>query len=139
MALALDDRPTRAAPGRRHLRAVPAGGRRSVVVCRLHPARVYHRRRVAVAAAVAAVVAVVLGLGLGSGGAPPALRDAPGAGVAPATVVVGPGETLWEHVVPYTPAGAHPMAYIVEVAAYNDIDPRAVPPGTVLRLPPVRP
>lgn len=125
----------------RHLRPVPAttAGPLRAPARRPHPAAVYRRRRVAVAAAAVAVLTVVA-VGLAVGRAPAALRDAPGGGTAPApTVVVGPGETLWQVVVPHAPAGAHPMAYVVEVAAYNDIDPRAVPAGTVLRLPAVRP
>lgn len=101
------------------------------------PARVYHRRRAAVAAAVATIV-VVLVVGLMSGGAPPALRDVPASGPV-ATVVVGPGDTLWELLAPHAPAGAHPTAYVLEVAAFNGVDPRTVTPGTVLRLPAVQP
>lgn len=115
----------RASPTVRHDRqAVPAGVYR-------------RRRRVAVALAVVAVLTLVTaaaaaGAALGGGHAP-AVPSAAGAEVV--TVVVGPGETLWDLVRPHTPAGADAGGYVAAVAADNDLDPRALTPGTVVRLP----
>ncbi|MEX0657798.1 MAG: hypothetical protein WD080_01560 [Egibacteraceae bacterium] len=113
----------------------PGAGRRAPRTNGTH--RALRRRRVAAGFAVAVVVGVV---GMASGGAPTALRTDPAAGTAPpVTVVVQPGDTLWTVVADHVPPGADPMAYAVEVAAYNSLDPLAVPAGTVVRLPPVRP
>lgn len=130
-------RPARPSSTRAHLRLVADGERPGGPGPRGLPAPVYRRRRMAVAAVAVAVVAVVA-VGTGAGDAPPALRDVAATG-PPTTLVVGPDDTVWDLVAPHVPDGAHPMAYVIEVAAYNDVDPRAVPPGTVLRLPPVGP
>lgn len=129
------DRPRRPVPA--GVRAVPAVPRGGGPGARRRSDRVLRRRRVAAGVAVAVVVGMV---GMASGGAPSALRTDPvAATVPPATVVVQAGDTLWAVVAPHVPPGAHPMAYAVEVAAYNNLDPLAVPAGTVVRLPPVRP
>lgn len=125
-------------------RPVPAGARRAPAMQRREQpgaGRRAHRalrgRRAAAGFAVAVAVGMV---GMASGGAPSPLRTDPAAGTAPpATVVVQAGDTLWAVVADHAPAGADPMAYAVEVAAYNNLDPLAVPAGTVVRLPPVRP
>lgn len=106
------------------------------------PAGVYRRRRlvaVAVAVAVATVVVLVMAAAMIVPGAPAAPSAQPataGSAAEPVTVVVAPGETLWDIAAPYAPAGTEPMAYVVQIAAYNGVDPRAVQPGTVLQLPP---
>lgn len=53
----------------------------------------------------------------------------------PAYVVVADGDTLWDLVAPYAPAGVDPAVYVAEVAAAGGHDPRALVPGTVVRLP----
>jgi LysM repeat protein len=57
------------------------------------------------------------------------------AGVVEATVVVAPGQTVWDIATDYVPEGQHPQAYVAEVLRYNALDAAAVAPGTVLRLP----
>lgn len=99
------------------------------------PAAVYRRRR-AVVAAVVILTAVAMGMAVASATGALVGQAPPPAGAAePVTIVVGPGDTVWDLAAPHAPAGADAMAYVVEVAAFNDVDPRAVRPGTVLRLP----
>lgn len=90
---------------------------------------VYHRRQAMVAvvalAVAVAVVVTVAGTGQSSDSAP----------AAPAVVVVEAGDTLWDLALPHVPAGVHPTAFMARVAADNDVDPRHLEPGTVLRLP----
>ncbi|GEM_PF-4354021 len=50
-------------------------------------------------------------------------------------VVVAPGETMWELVLPHAPAGADPHAFVAEVAARNGVDPGRLEPGMALRVP----
>ena len=57
------------------------------------------------------------------------------ASVMTATVVVGPGDTVWDIARDYTPAGVAPQAYVAQVLRYNDVDATAIQPGTVLQLP----
>ena len=52
-----------------------------------------------------------------------------------ATVVVGPGETVWDIAVEYLPEGTMPQVYVADILRHNDIDPAAVAPGAVLQLP----
>lgn len=114
----------------------PASERRPRCVPRL-PASVYRRRRV-VAAAVVVVAGVAVALALASATGAPAgqtARPAPGAPAETVSIVVGPGDTIVDLAAPHAPAGTDTMAYAREVAAFNDVDPRAVRPGTVLRLP----
>lgn len=75
------------------------------------------------------VLSSVAALG-GSGGA-----VAGSQGDAEITVVVGPGETLWDLVLPYAPAGADAQAWVAEVVTLNGVDARRLPPGAVLRVP----
>lgn len=102
--------------------------RTAPVLCRRRP-NVMLRRRIAGLIVVALVALTVSGLW--------AMRSeaAPEGALVEATVVVGPGDTVWELAKPYTPAGEHPQAYVAEVLRYNDLDAAAVLPGTVLRLP----
>lgn len=121
-----------AQPSRHHGRAVarPAGrhGRGSGprYATRGRSSAAIRRRR---SAAVAALVAVTVG-GL-------ALRSdaAPATAPAPVTVVVAPGDTVWDLALAHLPPGSSPHAYVAEVLARNDVDAAAVRPGTVLRLP----
>jgi nucleoid-associated protein YgaU len=57
------------------------------------------------------------------------------ASVVTATVVVGPGDTVWDIARPYAPAGVAPQAYVAQVLRYNDVQATAIQPGTVLQLP----
>lgn len=102
---------------------------------------VYRRRRVVVVTlAVVALVALTIAVRPpalpGAPAAPSAQSVATGSAAEPITVVVAPGETLWDIAAPHAPAGTEPMAYVVQIAAHNGVDPRAVQPGTVLQLPP---
>lgn len=89
---------------------------------------VYLRRRIAAVLTIAALAVAISGLW--------ALRShaASDAGVA-ATVVVGPGETVWDIAMDYLPEGQRPQVYVAEILRANDVDPAAVVPGAVLQLP----
>lgn len=84
------------------------------------------------AAAVAIAVAAWAGLTLSS-------SDAAELGVsqeqADVVVVVGEGDTLWDLVLPYAPAGADAHEWVARVAAANDVEPLGLRPGDVLRVP----
>lgn len=86
------------------------------------------RRRIAAALT---VVALILALGVTWAMRSEAAPD----GIVEATVVVGPGETVWDIATQYVPDGTHPQAYVAEVLRTNDLDAGSVQPGTVLRLP----
>lgn len=93
---------------------------------------VYRRRRVVAAlvalaagAAIVALVAAVTEEG----------PSHPSPSAEPVVVVVSPGDTLWDLALPHLPAGAHPTSYVAGIAADNEVDPRYLEPGTVLRLP----
>lgn len=103
---------TRPADGR------PAARRRTVVV----------RRRLV---ALVTIAGLVLALGVTWAMRSEAAPD----GVAEATVVVAPGETVWDIATQYVPDGVHPQAYVAHVLRYNDVEASAVLPGTALRLP----
>jgi len=102
----------------RRARARAARARRAVLL----------RRRVAVAGAVVAVVAGLVAL---AGPPGPAVASRPG---APAQVVVGPGDTLWELAGRYAPRGIDPRAYVDALARLNHL-PAGVQAGQRLRLP----
>jgi len=53
----------------------------------------------------------------------------------PLTIVVGPGDTLWDLARAYAPRRQDPMAYLAEVIALNDVKATTLRPGMVLRLP----
>ena len=86
------------------------------------------RRRIAAALT---VIALILALGVTWAMRSEAAPD----GIVEATVVVAPGETVWDIATQYVPDGTHPQAYVAEVLRANDLDAGAVQPGTVLRLP----
>lgn len=93
---------------------------------------VYRRRRVAAALVALAAVAVVVAVAAAvTEGGP----SHPSPSAEPVVVVVGPGDTLWDLALPHLPAGAHPTSYVAGIAADNEVDPRYLEPGTVLRLP----
>jgi hypothetical protein len=52
-----------------------------------------------------------------------------------ATVVVGPGDTIWDIAEEYLPAGQSTHAYVARVLRHNGVDAAAVRPGAVLQLP----
>ena len=136
-------RPVRSAAPARHMRSARAAARpvarsarpvaRPTRTARVAPARrrpnVALRRRIAAVLTVAVVVLAIC--------AAWAMRSyaSPEGGVVEATVVVAPGETVWDIAYDYAPQGQHPQAYIAEVLRYNGVDAGAVAPGTVLRLP----
>lgn len=83
-------------------------------------------------AALLAAVAVglwVLGAALATG------SEADEAPVAPVSVVVRPGDTVYELAQQHRPAGVDTLSYAALVAEVNDVDARAILPGTVLLLP----
>jgi hypothetical protein len=51
------------------------------------------------------------------------------------TVVVAPGQTLWDIARRYAPADRDLTGWAAEIAAYNDVDAQAVQPGTPLVIP----
>ena len=101
-------------------RPVRAAGRRQRAV--------YLRRRIAAVATIAALALAISGLW--------AMRSnaASDAGLE-ATVVVAPGETVWDIAMDYLPHGQRPQVYVAEILRHNDIDPAAVVPGAALQLP----
>lgn len=104
------------------------------------PSERVHRRRAALALlAVVAVIGLVTGRATADDGGTVTGTDlvagAVATGQVPEYVVVGEGDTLWDLVLPYTPAGADPAVFVAEVAASSGLDPRALVPGTVIRLP----
>ena len=111
----------RAARPARPIRAVRPVGR-------VHRRPNYALRRIA---ALLTVLLVIVGLG-----ALWTLRsDAAPGDVVEATVVVAPGQTVWDIASDYAPEGQHPQAYVAEVLRYNHLEAASVAPGTALRLP----
>lgn len=53
----------------------------------------------------------------------------------PLTVVVGPGDTIWELARAHAPAGVDTMTYAAAITAHNGVTATALRPGTVLELP----
>ena len=51
------------------------------------------------------------------------------------TVVVAPGQTLWDIARRYAPADRDLTAWAAEIAAYNDVEAQTVQPGTPLVIP----
>lgn len=99
------------------------------------PGGVYWRRRV-LALVTAVVAAGTLGLlvPLGEGPGREAIAGS-ATTTGTATVVVGPGDTIWDLATANRPPGTEPSTYVAEVVALNSLDPSRLRPGTVLRLP----
>lgn len=121
--------------GRRAGRAGAAGR----AATRHSPQRA-RRRRVALALLAVVTIALLTGgaaAGTEAGGDPAtALRPGPDAARAGGRVLVlSEGETLWDVVLPHTPEGVDPAVFVARVVAANGLDPRSVPPGTLVRLP----
>ncbi len=99
------------------------------------------RRRAAVfsiALGALALAAGPLGAAWGADGEtvePAGASAVEGVDVGEVLVVVAPGETMWEVVLPHAPAGADPHGFLAEVAARNGVDPGRLEPGTALRVP----
>lgn len=91
--------------------------------------RTYLVRRMMVAVLATALIAGIFSLASAPGGSEVASR--PG---APSSVVVEPGDTLFDLAVRYAPAGADRNAYVDEIMALNHVSGVAAP-GTSLRLP----
>jgi LysM repeat protein len=51
------------------------------------------------------------------------------------TVVVAPGQTLWDIAAQYVPADRDLTGWAAEIAAVNDVDAQALRPGTPLVIP----
>jgi hypothetical protein len=129
MAIAAEHLGLRPSTDQPRLRVVSAGPAR-VRVVRPHPA-VYRRRRLlaAVALLVLAGVAVLGWSGLRAQDATAAVP------VTAQTVVVAPGDTVWDLARAHAPAGVSVSAYAQEIVRVNGVEPAALAPGSVLRLP----
>jgi hypothetical protein len=121
-APARDARPRSCSPPRRGSRSRAPAGRAAT-----RRLRVRWRRVAVLALLVIAGVALLAGL---RGPAGAAQQQEPGP-----LIVVGEGDTVWELVGPHVPAGVDRGVYAAEVVATNDLDPRHIAPGTVVRLP----
>lgn len=112
-----------------------AAAHRCRAATRRPPERV-RRTRVALALLAAVLVLRLLtGWGIAGAGMAGAGADRAGERAAPAYVVVGQGDTLWDLLRPHTPAGTDHAVYVAQVVEAGDLDPRALVPGTVVRLP----
>jgi Tfp pilus assembly protein FimV len=87
------------------------------------------RRRRAALALVALGTVVVTLLGGGPDGSSVASNPQ-----APATVVIQPGETLWDVAEAHAPSSIDPRAYVDAIVALNDLGP-TLPSGLEIRLP----
>lgn len=96
---------------------------------RLRRRRMLEARRRAALVAVAAVVVVGVLIGGGTGGTAVASKEG-----APETVVLQPGETLWDVAVDFAPSHVDPRVYVDTLQDLNHITgaPRA---GMQLQLP----
>jgi hypothetical protein len=94
------------------------------------PRYVYWLRR-------ALVIFIALGVLLGVVGLVNAVTGEPVEPIARTnvTVVVGPGQTLWDIAAQYAPADRDRTAWAAEIAELNDIDAQAIQPGTPLLIP----
>jgi nucleoid-associated protein YgaU len=126
MAIAAEHLGLRPITDRPHLRVVSAGPARAPA----DPA-VYRRRRL-LAAVVLLVVAGAAVLGWSGLRAQDATAAVP---VAVHTVVVAPGDTVWDLARAHAPAGVAVDAYALEIVRVNGVEPAALAPGSVLRLP----
>ena len=86
------------------------------------------RRAVALALTLSLVGGVVAASAAGQGSD---VASRPG---APASVVVEPGETLWDLALRYAAPGSDRTAYVDRLIALNDVSGVA-PPGSLLELP----
>ena len=85
------------------------------------------RRRAATLAAVA--VLAVAGLVLQSTAAESDVPD------RTTSIVVAPGDTLWDIAAAATPAGHSPHATVAAISELNAVDPSSLQPGMVLVVP----
>jgi len=120
MAVALRD--LERDPRRSHLRVIPAPAPT--------PRYVYWLRRTL-------AIFAALGVLLGVVGVVNAVTGEPAEPVARTnvTVVVEPGQTLWDIAAQYAPADRDRTAWAADIAEVNDIDARAIQPGTPLLIP----
>jgi hypothetical protein len=51
------------------------------------------------------------------------------------TVVVRPGDTIWDLAGAHAPAGEDRRAFVAEIVAINEVQPSALRPGMVLKVP----
>ncbi len=113
--------------GRPHLRLVEAPPRPSLAPT--GPLQAWRRRL-----GVLLVLAALVGLGVQTlvGGPGAATEVAP---VSATTVVVQPGQTLWDVAQEHAPADVSPAAYVRELAELNGVTNGALDAWQVLRLP----
>lgn len=124
---------TRSAPTRRgHLRVVEEPARPALAPT--GPLQAWRRRIGALAVLLAAVVLIgqAVAGGLAGDGSTAVDEAVP---VSASTVVVQPGQTLWEVASQHAPAGIAPRAYLDQLRAANGIEGSAVDAWQVLRLP----
>ncbi|HWB71613.1 MAG TPA: LysM peptidoglycan-binding domain-containing protein [Egibacteraceae bacterium] len=120
-------------PAKRLRPALPEPGRAPT---RRLPRRVYRRRRLMALIALAVLAAAPGALALPRLQGPvPNNAAPPSAARAALTVVVAPGDTIWELAATHLPAGEDLGAYVAEVVAFNGVEASRLQPGTVLRLP----
>lgn len=139
MSAAIAPRPTttrRGAPDRTttrrgHLRVVEAPARPALAPT--GPLQAWRRRIGALAVLLAAIVLVGQAVaGSGAGEATSVDEVVP---VSSSTVVVQPGQTLWDVASERAPAGVAPRAYLDELREVNALDGSDLDAWQVLRLP----
>jgi nucleoid-associated protein YgaU len=128
MAIAAEHLGLRPIADQPRLRVVSAGPARGA----LRPAPAVYRRRRLLAAVALLVLAGVAVLGWSGLRAQDATAAVP---VAAQTVVVAPGDTVWDLARAHAPAGVPVSAYALEIARVNGVEPASLAPGSVLRLP----
>lgn len=111
-------------PRRSQLRVVRPSARAPV------PRRVYWlRRALVVFVAIGVVLGVVAVVDAVTGGSPERVAR------TNLTVVVRPGQTLWDIAAQYAPNDRDRTGWAAEIAELNDVDAGAVAPGTPLVIP----
>lgn len=100
------------------------------------PAAVYRRRRLVAAVLVLATVALaVVGLRSLLTGAPAVAAPAPALVPIVETVVLEPGDTLWELAVAHTPADGDPRVMLESIRQLNGFTGDAIPAWTTVAIP----
>lgn len=87
------------------------------------------RRALVVLIAVIAVLAVTAGMRVASG------AETGDTARLEMTVILPAGQTLWDLAGRYAPDGGDRSMWVQQVATRNDLDPRAILPGTPLLIP----
>jgi hypothetical protein len=115
-------------------RTASGGSRATAARAAEPPLRLTRRGRAVLIAFTASALLVLFWLTAGPGAQAGDDDGGPGHGKAPATVVVGPGETLWEIAERHDP-DRDPRITVQRIADLNGLPDSAVHPGQQLRLP----